>query len=347
MSETTTAPAPAAEAPAAPLPEGVRPPAALTDSPLSASEAARRLAQHKQELRGQPQVQAPPAAQQQPRSGPAAADQMAEALGLRPEHMEQQQQPGELPQPSEHVPGFEVDGRRYSPQELRAAIGQATDYTRKTQALAEQQRSLQAQQEALASVVPYLQPELERLQQQINGAPMPPQELAATDPAAYLRQLAAYQHAQAEQQRLGQLQAMNAQAMNAAMQRQVEQSNQILAQKLPGWGNPETRGKWQSEIVEWATNPEVGYTRDELRGLVDSRHLLTMMKAYQWDKMLAGAKTVAPVPRIQTAPVRGLPPPPAAAASVANAQAAFDARPSIRNAAAVLTARRPLNGGSR
>src|SRR5215471_2340412 len=100
MSETIAAPA--ADAPAATPSEGVRPPAALTDSPISASEAARILNRQRHQPDGAPATQQPAA-----RSGPAAADQMAEALGLRAEHMQGQEQPQE-PQQPEHVPGFEV-----------------------------------------------------------------------------------------------------------------------------------------------------------------------------------------------------------------------------------------------
>src|SRR5262245_698369 len=337
MSETTSAPAPA-DAPA----EGTRPPAALTDNPISVSDAARLLNRQRRPEAQQAQAQAPTQGQAAPAptpTGPDAAAQMAEALGLTAET----QPHAELPA-AEHLPGIDVDGRRLSVEDVRRALAHQRDYTSKTQQLAEQQRALQAQQDALASVVPYLQPELERLQQQIQGAPMPQRELAETNPGEYLRQLAAWQHAQGEQQRLAQLQSLNQQAMANAMQRQVEQSNQILAQKFPQWGDPETRSKWQTTVVEWALAND--YTRDELRGLTDHRHLVTMMKAALWDRMLAGAKTSAPVPRIQSAQVRGVPPPQVAGGVAANAQAAFDARPNVRNGAAWLTARR-LNGGNR
>ena len=330
MSETTSADAPA---------EGTRPPAALTDNPISVSDAARLLNRQRRPEAQQAQAQAPAQATPAPTpTGPDAAAQMAEALGLTAETQT------EAPPQPEQLSGIDVDGRRLSVEDVRRALAHQRDYTSKTQQLAEQQRALQAQQDALASVVPYLQPELERLQQQIQGAPMPQRELAETDPGAYLRQLAAWQHAQGEQQRLAQLQSLNQQAMANAMQRQVEQSNQILAQKFPQWGDPETRSKWQTTVVEWALAND--YTRDELRGLTDHRHLVTMMKAALWDRMLAGAKTSAPVPRIQSAQVRGVPPPQVAGGVAANAQAAFDARPNVRNGAAWLTARR-LNGGNR
>jgi hypothetical protein len=259
---------------------------------------------------------------------------MATALGLT----SQVQPEAAAPAEAAAGDGFEIDGRRYAADELKRLVSAGQDYTRKTQALADQQRQLAAQQEALAAVVPYLQPELERLQQQVQGAPPPPRELADTNPQEYLRQLAAFQDAQREQQRLAQLSQLNAQAMNNAMARQVEQSNAALAAEFPQWADPDKRAEWQSRIAEWAVN-KGGYTKDELRGLVDHRHLKTMMKAMQFDKMLEGARTAAPIQRIQTV-VRGSAPPPPASVQVRDAETAFEQRPNVRNAAALWGARK-------
>src|SRR5262245_49687594 len=114
MSETTSAPAPA-DAPA----EGTRPPAALTDNPISVSDAARllnrqRRPQEAQAQAPQGQAQATPAPTP---TGPDAAAQMAEALGLTAET----QPHAELPAP-EHLPSIDVDGRRLSVEDVRRAL---------------------------------------------------------------------------------------------------------------------------------------------------------------------------------------------------------------------------------
>src|SRR5215467_11209883 len=309
MSETITAPAEATEAPAA------------TDSPISVSEAARLL-------RSQRQPAAPPAPAPTPTpTGPDAAREMAEALGLKPEQIQEQ--------PAEPPPGIDVDGRRLNIDDVRRALAHQTDYTRKTQQLADQQRAVQAQQEALASVLPYLQPELQRLQEQIQGAPPPARDLAETNPGEYLKQLAAWQHAQSEQQRLGQLLQMDQHARASAMQRQVEESNRILAEEFPQWKDLPTRGRWQAEIADWARK-DAGYTDAELHQLTDHRHLKVLMKAMAYDRMLAGARTAAPTPRLQSAPLRGTPPPAPQSAQVSNAQQAFEARPNFRTGTAYL-----------
>jgi hypothetical protein len=69
-----------------------------------------------------------------------------------------------------------------------------------------------------------------------------------------------------------------------------------------------------------------------------------MMKAMAYDKWVQGAKTTAPSQRL-AAPVRGAPPPPAPTERISVAEQSFDQRPNIRNAAALLAARR-ANGAN-
>ena len=240
---------------------------------------------------------------------------------------------------------IEFDGRRFSPDELRTLVSQGTDYTKKTQALAEQARQVQAQAEALAQVLPVIQPEIARLQAALQDVPPPDHSLIDTNPQEYLRQQSRWQQAMAEQQRLAQLGSLQTEAQQRAMAQQVEQANQELARDFPAWGDPAQRSQWQQEIVNWALD-KGGYNRDELRGLTDARHLRTMMKAMQFDRMLAGARTTAP-PTINGAAVRGVPPPAPQSALVQQAETAFEARPTIRTGASLLNARRGGNGVAR
>ena len=84
-------------------------------------------------------------------------------------------------------------------------------------------------------------------------------------------------------------------------------------------------------------------SRDELRGLTSPHHLKAMMKASMFDRWVEGAKTSAPQPRLQ-APVRGAAPPPAPTERIQVAEQSFDQKPNVRNAAALLAARRGSNG---
>jgi hypothetical protein len=236
--------------------------------------------------------------------------------------------------------GIEIDGTRYERQQLQGLIAAGRDYTAKTQALAEQTRQLQAQQAALAQVLPLIQPEIQKFQSVLEGSPMPPAELAQTDPTAYVQALARWQAAQAEIGRLGQMQQLQHQAQAQAMAQQVEAANVELAKEFPFWADPQQRGEIQQEIVRWALD-QGGYTRDELRGLTNPKYLKTLMKAVQFDKWVGSAtRTAAPASRTAAAPPRGVAPPPAATASVQAAEQAFAARPNVRNATALALAQR-------
>jgi hypothetical protein len=269
-------------------------------------------------------------------AGDAALDTMARALGL-PEGVTQGTLPGALADSTPASgPAIEIDGRRFSTDDVRRAIAAATDYTKKTQELAQQRQQLQQQQEALATVLPYIQPELARIQQQIAGVQRPDPALIDSNPTEYLRQRAAFEAAADEQGRMGQLTQLQQQAMERALSEQVGRSNEALAQEFPDWGDPQKRGEWQQRIATWAMD-KAGFQRQELARLSDHRQLKVMMKAMMFDALKEGAVTRAPQ---QQRPARGSAPPPAPAAAVSSAEQAFQQRPNIRNAANLLTAQR-------
>jgi hypothetical protein len=351
---------PAAAQPATPAPATntnvVNAPAPASQESISLSDAGRLLARRRQEAareaQGQPTARLNPsptpagppgqltAPEESKPAAPAAPtdsyDTIAKALGL---------QEGVQPAPAEGSPTegesdsvYTIDGHRVTAAQIRTAMGQAADYTRKTQELAVQRQQLQQQAEALATVLPHIQPELAKLGERLQGATPPDPSLIESDPQGYLRQFAAYQAATAEQQRLGTLTQLQQQAYERSMSQQVEAGNKMLSEKYEFWRDDAMRTTVQRDIAKWAES-KGGYTRQELQGLSDPRHVESMMKAMMWDRMLEGAKTTAPKP-VQTAQVRGVRPPPAAAAQVQQAEQAFEARPNARNAAALLSARR-------
>ena len=374
-SAPTAAPAatPAAAQPATPAPASptnlVNAPPPASQEAISLSDAGRLLARRRQEAAreaqghptghptGQPAPTraAPQTAPAAPTAAPAESkpaeqpsdsyDTIAKALGL-PEGGTPQAAPDGT-QPAAPIGGaYEIDGQNYSAEQLRAALLAHRDYTKKTQELGAQRQQLQQQAEALATVLPHIQPELAKLGQQLQGAQPPDHSLIESNPQEYLRQFHAYQQAAAEQQRLGTLTQLQQQAYQRAMEQQVEAGNKVLAEKYDFWRDDAMRGLVQRDIAKWAQT-KGGFTHQELQGLSDPRHVDAMLKAMMYDHMVDGTKTSAPQ-RPQTARVRGSPPPPAPAAAVHAAEQAFEAQPNTRNAAALLSARRAsANGSSR
>jgi hypothetical protein len=264
---------------------------------------------------------------------------MARALGV-PDGAAQQP-------PADSTPGpeIELDGRRYTTSQLRDLINGGSDYTKKTQALAAeraafqtQQQQLQSQADALAQVLPFIQPEIARLQQALQDVRPPDASLIDSNPQEYIRQQRMWEDGMREQQRLAGLNQLQTQAQQRAAEQRLNAANEALAKEFPAWGDPAQRASWQQEIVNWALE-KGGYSRADLTGLTDARHLKTMIKALQFDRMIAGVRTAAPM-SVNGAALRGQAPPPAASAQVQRAEDAFDARPSVRSGAALLLARR-------
>jgi len=359
MSETT---GPAS--PAAPVDTGSSDfaPAPDTRPELSVSDAARMLRNHRRAQAAPPPgdnsggyghnsgeaapAQPPADSRRQPApQQPGGMSALERALGLdsgdapaapdNPDGSVSRETPDSTP--AQTPAEIELEGRRYTQAELAAAIRQSQDYTQKTQQLSAQARQLQAQQQALAAALPLIQPEIEALQRRLAEAPRPDPQLRQTDPAAYWDQLATWQDAQIEHQRVLAIQTHQAQAREAAVAQAVDQANHELAQKYPFWSDPQQRREIQQDIISWARTQ--GYTDQELHGLTSAKYLETLFKASLYDRYQARIKPQATQPSVGHAP-RGTAPPPPPAARVREASEAFNERPSVNNAAALIGARR-------
>jgi len=252
----------------------------------------------------------------------------------------------ESPQQSGAPASYDIEGRQYTTAELREALVSHQAFTKKTQDLAAQQRQVneQAQQlralheqhQAFATVLPLLQPELNRLAQSFQMAPRPDPALAESDPHGYLKQLAAHDASRAELERLQQIMGVQTGAQSRQLAEATERGNQYLSERYPVWRDPAQRAELQKTIVEWAES-KGGFTRDELKTVVDPRHIEALMKAAMYDRLSEGAKTRAPV---QMAPANGAAPAPPPREAIRVAEANFGAKPSWRTGAALLSARR-------
>ena len=342
MSESVSAPV--ADAPAADAPGPISP-APYSQEPISISDAARMLRNARTPAQAAAEAAAPAEAQPAAEPPKRGVDAMAKALGLKTAEAAADAPEGEAAEPAQPpADGFELDGRRWTPDSLREQIRLAEDYTRKTQAVAEQARAVQAaqqqlrqQQQALDQFLPLIQPQVTQLQAMLADAPMPPPELRAQDPAAYWDAFARHQDAIVAHQRFFAMQQQQEAARNQAQAQAVAEGTAILAQKYPDvWGDPAARREAQDALVTWARGQ--GFNDAELQSLSNPRYVETMMKAAAWDNMQAGVRTAAPTPTVRAAPARGAAPPPRPAEEIRAAQARFEAKPDWRNGAALLSA---------
>jgi hypothetical protein len=104
------------------------------------------------------------------------------------------------------------------------------------------------------------------------------------------------QQLQAEQQRIAQEQNSD---RSVNMQKYVEGEAQKLTQSLPEFSDKAKGEQIRNEIRNYGK--KVGFTDDELSQVYDSRHVLVLHKAAQYDKLMAGKagvkKKVANAPK--------------------------------------------------
>jgi len=193
--------------------------------------------------------------------------------------------------------------------ELKKSYQLGSDYTKKTQEVAEQRKVIEQEAKAIIEarkVRDDYSSKLQAIEQFLNGQNDNPAELAAmkeNDPVGYAVKVAEMtekkeqlQTIQAERARLAQEQQTESQAQ---MQKFVEQEQIKLAESLPEFSDKTKGEQVRNDIRSYGK--KMGFTDEELSQVYDSRHVLVLHKAAQYDKLMAGKagvkKKVAKAPK--------------------------------------------------
>ena len=193
--------------------------------------------------------------------------------------------------------------------ELKKSYQLGSDYTKKTQEVAEQRKVIEQEAKAIIEarkVRDDYQTKLQAIEQFLTGTNDNPAELTAmkeNDPVGYAVKVAEMtekkeqlQTVQAERARLAQEQQTESQAQ---MQKFVEQEQIKLAESLPEFSDKTKGEQVRNDIRSYGK--KVGFTDEELSQVYDSRHVLVLHKAAQYDKLMAGKagvkKKVAKAPK--------------------------------------------------
>jgi len=210
---------------------------------------------------------------------------------------------------------IKVDGKEFEVgiDELKSGYQRQADYTRKSQALAEQRKGTEAIQSER------LQLEQER-QMYANGLQMLQEQQSAKlqdfdsvdwetlkeeDPYAYMLKKDEYRDAQERVSNAAQQQALIQQEQHTAAQKVrgefVQQEYARLVAALPEWNDKDSTIK--KDIQEYATS--VGFRPEEINQLADHRSVLVIKKAMEFDKLTKKVapkkKAVKKVPKVQKA----------------------------------------------
>jgi len=210
----------------------------------------------------------------------------------------EQEEAEELEEPQKFRVKAAGEEREVTLDELIKSYQLGTDYTKKSQAVAEERKAVQAElhavQEAKALRDQYAQ-RLEMLETMLQ-----PQEtenldyLKETDPIGYAVKVAEMAQrekqlaqVQAERHRIAQQQEQDRQMQ---MQSLVREEMQKLTAAIPEFADPAKGETIRNDIR--AFGKQLGFSDQELAAVYDSRAVLTLYKAMQYDKLMASKPEV-------------------------------------------------------
>jgi len=191
--------------------------------------------------------------------------------------------------------------------ELINGYQRTADYTKKSQALAEQRKVIEAERQHLEQVKQERQAYAQKLQaldqflsQQNKGEDL--EALKETDPIGYAvkvaertereKQLAVVR---AEQNRIAQQQQAE---HSEKLQSHIAQESQKLSAAIPGYADPKAGDQIRKDIRDYAKS--IGWTDQELANVYDSRAVLSLYHGMRYAALQKGKPEVSK--KVQEAP---------------------------------------------
>jgi len=195
-----------------------------------------------------------------------------------------------------------VDGKEVEVtlDELRQGYSRTEDYTRKTQALAQERKAAQAELAQVRTERQQYAQLLGALQQQLAQAEQAPVDLNAlyeSDPIEWMRQKELMrerqerqQAIQFEQQRLAQTQQAEQQQ---AMRQYLESQKDALLNLAPELRDPKVATQKKAQWIE--AGKSIGFSDQELNGITDHRILLALDRIAKYNGAVAKRSQIKPV----------------------------------------------------
>jgi len=208
---------------------------------------------------------------------------------------------------------IKVDGEELEVgiEELKNGYQRQADYTRKSQALAEQRKEteqIQSERQRLEQERQMYANGLQMLQEQQSSKLQEFESidwtaLKADDPYQYMLKKDEYRDAQEKVQNVQQQQMLiqqeQAEEAQKARAHFVQQEYARLVEALPEWNDQESTIK--KDVQEYARS--VGFLPEEINQLADHRSVLVIKKAMEYDKLTTKVapkkKAVKKVPKVQ------------------------------------------------
>jgi phosphoribosylpyrophosphate synthetase len=213
-----------------------------------------------------------------------------------------------------------IDGEEVevSLDELQKGYSRQSDYTRKTQQLAQQRKEAEALQQDYAQRVQ----QLNQFAQQIQQQPDIPEPAWTADPQAWerlrhedpvqfvLEKDAARDRQLARQERAQQMQYLQSEQQQLQQQQfaqHLDTQRQQLNELIPAWSDKETAKAEKAELRKWASDA-YGLTEQDLSQAYDARLVKILYDAWTANKTTSQAKQQlkkSPESTVKTAPKMG------------------------------------------
>lgn len=231
----------------------------------------------------------------------AESDEAADEGRDETEETEQEPESDTL-QEYEVEPGKKVKLTAAQYEALKPSMLRQSDYTRKTQELAELRKQSEAQQSHAAQQRAEYQQGLMVLSEFVKAQiAKPDSALLEDDPYEYQRQKLRYEEGIGKLQALqGEMARVQSEQMHAAQaqwqkqqQEELERAAAQLPEMIPEWAKPEVASREKKELASYLL--ESGYSKDEISAAADPRAIKLSRKAMLYDRMMAKRSKAAPV----------------------------------------------------
>ena len=196
-----------------------------------------------------------------------------------------------------------VDGKEVEVtlDELQKGYSRTEDYTRKTQALAQERKAAQAELESVRNERAQYAQLLDALQAQLQQTAQPQVDmdrLYSEDPIEWVRQRE-LQRMQSEklsaiQMERQRLEAEQKKEFDRVNRERLSQERDLLLSAAPELKDSKTAAKAKSDWLE--AGKSVGFTEDEVNSITDHRLLLALRKIAAYDSMVSNRKAAKPQP---------------------------------------------------
>ena len=215
-----------------------------------------------------------------------------EAQADESEEVEQEDEQDEQEEPQKFRVKAAGEEREVTLDELIKSYQLGTDYTKKSQAVAEERKAVEAERQRIEEAKYLRDQYAERLQvieQMLNQQPEAENldYLKENDPIGYAVKVAELSQrekqlaqVQAERQRIAEQQERERQEQLSSV---IQAEARKLAEAIPDYADPKKGEAMRRELREFGL--KVGFSDQELAGVYDSRAVVTLWKAMQYDKL--------------------------------------------------------------